>query len=224
VAELKAANEWLERRVQELLRALEEAQRAGKRQAAPFSRRGPEAHPAKPGRKAGAKYGRRCRRPIPRKVDQILEAELPGCCPHCGGKLEETRIENQYQTEIPEPHVDRIQFHIHLGRCQRCGRRVQGRHPRQTSDALGGAASQLGARAVALATELNKGLGLSYGKTAAVLDTAFGLQVSRGGLAQALRRVAQQAEPTYQELVQQIRSSPSLTPDETRWKVGGRLW
>ncbi len=224
VAELKAANERLERRVQELLRALEEAQRAGKRQAAPFSRRGPKAHPATPGRKAGAKYGRRCRRPIPRKVDQIVEAELPGCCSHCGRELEETRIENQYQTEIPKPQVERILFHIHLGRCQRCGRRVQGRHPRQTSDAVGGAASQLGARAVALATELNKGLGLSYGKTAAVLDTAFGLQVSRGGLAQALQRVARKAEPTYQELVQQIRGAPSVTPDETGWKVGGRLW
>src|SRR5271166_5679639 len=201
VVELKTIIERLERRVQELLRALEEAQRAGKRQAAPFSRRRPKAHPAKPGRKAGARYGRRCRRPIPQQVEQSLEAELPGCCPHCGGELEETKIEKQYQTEIPQPQVERIEFHIHFGRCKGCGR-----------------------RAVALASELNKGLGLSYGKTAAVLDTAFGLQVSRGGLAQALHRVAQKAEPTYQELVQQIRGSPSVTPDETGWKVGGRLW
>jgi len=224
VAELKTIIERLERRVQELQRALEEAQRAGKRQAAPFSRRRPKAHPAKPGRKAGARYGRRCRRPIPQKIDQSLEAELPDCCPHCGGELEETKIENQYQTEIPTPQVERIEFPIHFGRGKGCGRRVQGRHPRQTSDAVGSAGSQLGARAVALATELNKGLGLSYGKTAAVLDTAFGLQVSRGGLAQALHRVAQKAEPTYQELVQQIRGAPSVTPDETGWKVGGRLW
>ena len=105
-----------------------------------------------------------------------------------------------------------------------CGRRVQGRHPRQTSDALGGAASQLGARAVALATELNKGLGLSYGKTAAALETACGLRVSRGGLVQALRRVARKAEPTYEQLREQIRGSPSVTADETGWKVGGRLW
>jgi transposase len=231
VAELKRANERLEsrvqeleRRVQELLRALEEAQRAGKRQAAPFSRRAPKAHPAKPGRKAGARYGCRSRRPIPPAIDQTLEAELPGCCPHCGGELEETRIEKQYQTEIPQPKVERIEFHIHVGRCKHCGRRVQGRHPRQTSDAVGSAASQLGARAVALATELNKGLGLSYGKTAALLNTAFGLQVSRGGLAQAFARMARKAEPTYQELVQQIRGSPSVTPDETGWKVGGRLW
>jgi transposase len=224
VAELEAANQRLKGRVQELLRALEEAQRAGKRQAAPFSRRAPKANPAKPGRKAGSIYGCRSHRPIPPEIDQTLEAELPDCCPHCGGELEETKIENQYQTEIPQPKVERIEFHIHVGRCKRCGQRVRGRHPRQSSDAVGSAASQLGPRAVALATELNKGLGLSYGKTAALLNTTFGLSVSRGGLSQAFARVARKAEPTYQELVQQIRVSPSVTPDETGWKVGGKLW
>jgi transposase len=215
-AELTAENERLRRRVEELMRALEEAQRAGKRQAAPFSRRAPKAHPAKPGRKAGAKYGRRCRRLIPAIIDQTVEAELPASCPHCGGQRVETGIENQYQTEIPKPRVERIELHIQVGRCKRCGRRVQGRHPRQTSDAVGSAASILGARAVALATELNKGLGLWYGKTAAVLENAFGLRVSRGGLAPAFERVAKKAEPTYEKRVERIRGSPSVTPDEGR--------
>jgi transposase len=90
----------LEHRVEELLRALEEAQRAGKRQAAPFSRHKPKANPAKPGRKAGAKYGCRSRRPIPTTIEQTLEAELPGCCPHCGGELEETKIDNKSRTNF----------------------------------------------------------------------------------------------------------------------------
>ena len=49
-------------------------------------------------------------RPLPPVIDQTLEAEPPGCCPHCGGELEETRIEKQYQTEIPQPQVERIEF------------------------------------------------------------------------------------------------------------------
>jgi hypothetical protein len=53
--------------------------------------------------------------------------------------------------------VELIEFYIHVGRCKQCGQRVQGRHPGQTSDAVGSAASQLGPRAIALATELNKG-------------------------------------------------------------------
>ena len=79
---------------------------------------------------------------------------------------------------------------------------------------------------MALATELNKGLGLSHGKTAPVpvLEAALGLQVSRGDRAQAFQRAARKAEPMYEELVQQIRGSPSVTPDETGRRVGGRLW
>jgi transposase len=77
---------------------------------------------------------------------------------------------------------------------------------------------------VALAVELNKGLGLPYGKTAAVLEQGWGLQVSRGGLCQAIERVARKAEPTYAVLRERIRSEPSVTPDETGWKVGGQLW
>jgi transposase len=77
---------------------------------------------------------------------------------------------------------------------------------------------------LALATQLNKGLGLPYGKTTTVLEQAFGLRVSRGGLCQAMARVANKAEPTYEALVKQVRGSPSVTPDETGWRVGGELW
>ena len=217
IAQLEAENERLRR-------ALEEALRAAKRQAAPFSRRHPKAHPAKPGRKPGSRYGPRCRRPVPQRIDEVIEVPLPAHCPHCGGGVEETGVAKQYQTEIPEPRVEHIEFRIHLGHCRACGRPVAGRHPRQTSDAVGSAASQLGPRALGLAAALNKQLGLPYGKTAAVLEQGWGLKVSRGGLCQALARLGRKAEPTYRGLIEKIRAAPSVTPDETGWKVGGRLW
>ena len=196
IARLERAIEELQAENERLRRALEEALRAAKRQAAPFSRRQPTAHPQKPGRKAGPDYGRRCRREIPDRVDEVVEVPLPDRCPRCGGEVEETGVISQYPTEIPEPRVERIEFRMHQGRCRRCRQPVQGRHRRQSSRAVGSAASQLGPRAVALATQLNKGLGLPYGKTAAVLEQGWGLQVSRGGLCQAIERVARKAEPT----------------------------
>lgn len=223
VAQLQQTLAEQKAEIERLQRLLQEAQRASKRQAAPFSRRSPKAHPQKPGRKAGPKYGHACRRPIPEVIEQTLEAELPERCA-CGGQIRENGIETQYQTEIPAPRVERIAFRIHVGQCEQCGRRVQGRHSRQTSDALGAAASQLGPRAIALATQLNKQMGLSYGKTAAVFEEWFGLSVSRGGLSQALDKMAQKTEPTYEKLIEQVRSSASVTPDETGWKVGGKLW
>jgi transposase len=152
-----------------------------------------------------------------------VEVPLPRQCPHCAGGVQETGVISQYQTEIPEPCVERIEFRIHLGHCRSCGRRVQGRDKRQTSSAVGSAGSQLGARAIALAILLNKGLGLPYGKTAAVLEHGWGLRASRGGLCQALQRVAQRAEPTYRNLRARIRGEPSVTADETGWKVAAQL-
>ncbi len=224
IGQLKREIEALKKENARLQRLLEEALRAVKRQAAPFSRQNPKAAPEKPGRKPGKRYGRPYRRPIPEQVDEIIEVPLPSRCPRCRGELEECETVSQFQTEIPEPRVEHIEFRIHVGRCRHCRRRVQGRHPRQTSDAVGSAASQLGPRALALATQLNKGLGLPYGKTATVLQQAFGLQVSRGGLCQAMDRIAHKAEPTYEALVEEVRSSPSVTPDETGWRVGGHLW
>lgn len=216
IEELQAENERLRR-------ALEEALRASKRQAAPFSRRHPKLHPQKPGRKPGPQYGRKCRRPLPQQVDQVIEVPVPQCCPHCAGGVEETGVISQYQSEIPEPRVEHLEFRIHLGQCRQCGRKVAGRDGRQTSTAVGSAGSQLGARAVALAIVLNKSLGLPYGKTAVVLQQGWGLQVSRGGICQAIARAGNKAQPTYEWLQQRIRGEPSVTADETGWKVAAQL-
>ena len=130
VQELTVENERLRRENQRLQQLLEEALRAAKRQAAPFSRRHPKAHPAKPGRKPGPAYGQRCRRPVPSRIDEVIEVPLPARCPHCGGGTEETGVVSQYQTEIPAPRVEHVEFRMHVGRCRRCRRPLQGRHPR----------------------------------------------------------------------------------------------
>lgn len=224
IERLTQANERLRQENERLRRALEEALRGAKRQAAPYSRGAPKKNPKTPGRKRGSCYGRKGNRAVPPRVDETLEAPLPPECPHCAGDVRETEVVDQYQTEIPKPQLQYIRFRVHVGCCRQCGRRVQGRHPRQTSDAVGSAASQLGPRAVALATQLNKGLSLPYGKTAQVLKEGWGLEVTRGGVCQAIARAGRQAEPTYQRMVEQIRGSTMVTPDETGWKVGGRLW
>ena len=84
--------------------------------------------------------------------------------------MRETRVTTQYQEELPVPRVVVREFRIHIGECRTCGRRVQGRHPLQTSDALGAASAQLGAQVVAFAVILNKQLGLSFGKIATLLQ------------------------------------------------------
>ena len=76
--------------------------------------------------------------------------------------------DTQDQVELPAKPLRR-RFHIHCGQCRPCGRRLRGRHPLQTSDATGAAASPVGPQAQALVVYLNKHAGLSHGKTADVL-------------------------------------------------------
>jgi transposase len=214
--------ERLKQEVERLRKELEAALRASKRQAAPHSRGAPKRNPKRPGRKAGHQYGRQACRPIPARVDERIAVPLPECCPHCGGEVESKSGATQYQEEIVRRTVVR-RFDIAVGRCRDCQRRIQGRHPLQTSDAVGVGSVQLGPEALTLAALLTKQMGLSLGHTRQVLSYGFGLEVSRGGLYRALARMAGRAQPTYDGLVETARQAPVNGMDETGWKVGGRL-
>lgn len=216
---MRAENERLRGEVEAL-------RRAAKRQAAPFSKGDPKKDPKRSGRRSGEEHGAHAHRQAPDRVDEEIEVALPDGCPCCGGELDLERVADQYQEDIVVPvraHVRR--FRVQVGRCRRCGRRSQGRHPLQTSDALGAAASQVGPHAVALAAQLNKELGLPIAKVALVLAQLCGLRVSAGGLHRALARLAGTAAPTYGALIEGVRDSPAVAADETGWRVAGiRQW
>jgi len=137
--------------------------------------------------------------------------------------VEDSRVTAQYQEDLPPVRPVVRRFDVHIGRCRGCGRRVQGRHPLQTSDAIGAAAVQLGPQVVATAASLNKQLGISFGKIATLFGDRFGLTVTRGAVVRALHRAATQAHPTYDALCTTVRASAMVVPDETGWKVGGTL-
>ena len=214
--------EELQAQVRQLTAQLQEALRASKRQAAPFSKGPPKDNPKKPGRKRGGDYGHKAHRPIPQSgPDQVIDVPLPEACPDCGGPTSEDRTAQQYQTEIPRRPIIR-RFDIHIGHCRRCGKRIQPRHRLQTSDALGAAASQLGPDAQSAIVDLNKHAGLPHGKIAEFFDTCFGIKLSRAGSCQSLLRAAHRCEPIYQAIVRSIRRFGWIVPDETGWRIGGR--
>lgn len=222
---LKQQLQTAQTRIRDLEEQLEKLLRETKRQAAPFRKAGgPKPKPKKPGRKPGAKYGPHAHRAMipPAQIDERHEAPLPDRCPHCHSRqVSETGTARQYQTEIPRHPLHR-EFTIHIGRCTRCGGRVQGRHPLQTSDALGAAASQLGPDAHAALVTLNKGLGLSHGKCQRFFRDVFGIQIGRATSVRSLLRTAAKTAPAYEQVRQAVKESPCVVPDETGWRVGGR--
>lgn len=155
-----------------------------------------------------------------------MAVELPEYCA-CGGCIEREATAEQFQEELPEPKPVVIRFQVSIGRCRRCGRRVQGRHPGQTSDALGAAGSQLGPRAQAMAGVLQKRLGLSAVKASEVMQRMAGISIAPGGLIQAAQRLGADASPAYDALRAFVQDSPMVSPDETGWRIGGHkawLW
>jgi transposase len=217
---IQRENADLRAQVEQLTRLLDEQRRAGKRQAAPFAKGPPKPAPKKPGRKPGKDYGPKAHRQPPEQIDETHEAPLPDACPDCGGPIKETHTDQQYQVEIPRRPIHR-QFNIHIGACRCCHRRVQGRHPLQTSDALGAAAAQLGPDAQAAIVEFNKQGGMSHGKISRVFKTLFGIPISRGGSTHVVLRCARRAEPLYQSICETVRTAPWAAADETGWRVGG---
>lgn len=229
VAELKAENAALRKqraqlrmKVTRLEAELEASQRREKRQAAPFSKGEPKKDPKRPGRKRGGHYGRKAHRPSPQfeRIDEFYDVPLPESCPQCGGQVDLTGVAQQYQVEIPRRPLYR-QFNIQLGECRCCGRRIQGRHALQTSDALGAAASQLGPDAQAAIVFLNKQAGLSHGKITKLFADLFGITLSRGGSAQVVLRAARRCRSLAQKITASLRMSPWGVADETSWKIGG---
>jgi transposase len=219
--QLERERERLRKEIDNLKLQLEEAQRANKRQAAPFSRGHRKEHPKTPGRKPGSAYGQRsCKQP-PRQVDEVIDAPVPERC-SCGGRVKFERTESQYQQEIVRKTIWR-RFDIGIGHCVKCHKRWQGRDPRQTSDALGAAGVQLGPDALALAVQMNKGLAIPHADVAAVLRDGFHLQANRSTIARAVDRVARRGEATWHALRDAARRSLVNGMDETGWNVAAQL-
>src|SRR5215212_752517 len=212
----------LEARLTEMGQRLTELERRAVRGAAPFARaeKKRSSSPKRPGRKGGHKGVSRTR-PTDGEVDRRIEVALE-CCPHCGDRLtpETDEVIEQTIIEVPPVRPEIIRLITHRNMCCGCGRRVASSHPLQVSTASGAAGTHLGARALALAASLNKGLGLTMRKTCAVLRDLVGLSLSPGGLAQALARMAERLNAEDEALLKTLKAEPVLHADETSWWVG----
>lgn len=216
ISQLRGTIAQLEQQLLDLRGQLEQVQRDVKRQAAPFRRRKLVDQPKKPGRPPGHVP---CHRPPPTRIDRVLDAPID-LCPECQVPLQDRSIHVQYQTDLPpiEPIV--TQFNIEAGRCPCCGCRWQGRHPEQTSDAIGAAHNQLGPTALAMGAELKHRLGVPYRKIADFFRTYMGIGACPAAFCRADQRLARLARPTYELLREALRRCGVVHADETGWRIG----
>lgn len=227
VAYVRAVDEILRKFVAHI-ELQEKSLREAKRSATPFrrdeSKRTKKEARKKPGRKGGHTASRRAE---PEHIDVHVDAALPeGCdCPGCGGQVVQADTYDQIQEDI---RIERVvtKLTIHVGRCENCGKSVEGRHPFQTSTARGAAGHQMGPTALALAAQLHYQQGVPFAKIAQLLGQV-GLPVSASTLVRAMHRIADKGKAAFDELFTRVIEADVIHIDETGWSVDGEphyLW
>ena len=202
-----------------------ELKRAGKRQAAPFSKGGRSSRPKRPGRKPGMGSFSYRKSPSPDEVTEPLVevAVAEDTCPGCGGRLEHEGVRVVYATDIPPvPRPQVTGYRVQICRCRSCGKQVRGRHPNVAPDQYGASAHRVGRRVMAAAHVLHYGVGVPVRKVPAVLRALTGVELSQGAISQdALRRARGAVGDAYHKLRGSVRASPLVHTDDTGWRVDG---
>jgi transposase len=214
--------ESLRSRVEELEGKLAEAERASNRQAGRFrrdaSRKKTPGERKKPGRKAGPAAAHR---DPPKKVDRTIDVPIE-CCPDCHARLIDKQVHEQYQVDIPPVVTTTTLFKIESGQCPCCGKRVQGRHMEQTSDAVGAAGTQFGPRIMGLGIDLKYRLGVPFRKVSdffgKLIDGDF--QLAPATLCRFAQRLADKTAPIFASLLRRLRGESIVGADATGWRIG----
>jgi transposase len=139
-------------------------------------------------------------------------------CPACGGSdlVATGEVSDHLVEDLPEPRVEVHRYRRHHYQCRGCQRLSHGRGDLEL------AGSHIGPRARLLACYARTELGLSLGKTTALLHEWFGLRESRPGALGHLRWGATVLAPVVQRLWEVMRQAPVIHADETRWRIDGQ--
>ena len=149
-----------------------------------------------------------------RRVEHAVEV-----CPDCGTHLVGGWVQRRREViEIPVAPVQ-VTEHVIIARvCPICERR---RIPKVQWDGVVVGKQRFGLNLVSLILTLREEGRLPLRTIQWYLKTVHQLQLSVGGIVQAIHRAAQQAQPQVGALLERIRASPVVQADETGWRQDG---
>ena len=173
------------------------------------------------GRKTGErKHPGAVRPPVEPGPGDIIHDLRSDACPECGGTLEDTGAFDEHTVEdIPPPRVEVHRYRRHRQRCTCCRKVSQPSAPPEVAD------SYVGPRTRLLMGYCRAHLGLSLGKSTALLDEVFGLKLSRAGALGHIQWASDLVDPVVQRLFELLKSEPVVHADETGWRINGKnVW
>ncbi|HKH47070.1 MAG TPA: IS66 family transposase [Thermoanaerobaculia bacterium] len=185
--------------------------------------------PPSRGRKAN-RVERRGRKPGPkrghvgvsreRSEPDVVVACRPRACDGCGEVLPQTggrRVGRSQVTELPTFAPVVVEGWQYAVTCAHCGVETVGAYPAGLEPRR-----TFGPRIEALLSYLHERHHVGYERLVELCRDVFGLTISQGGIENALRRLIEQARPTYAAIREQVRGSPVINSDETSARVAGK--
>ena len=160
-----------------------------------------------------------------RMTPTARQVHAVAACPACGSPLAGgTIVHTREVIDLPVAPIT-VTEHVSVERrCPCC------QHQHRPLLELAGVVvgqSRLGVRLVSLIATLREVGRLPIRVIQEVLAAVWGLELSVGGLIDALRQVAQRATPLVAEILACIRGSPVVHADESGWRedgVNGYIW
>lgn len=170
-------------------------------------------------RKHGPKRGHVGVSRVRSEPDVVVECR-PSACEGCGQALPQTggrRVGRSQVIELPPVEPVVIEAWQYALTCAGCGVQTvgvypEGLEPRRT----------FGPGIEARLSYLHERHHIGYERLVELCRDLFGLRISEGGIEHALRRLVEQARPTYAAIRETVRSSPVINADETSARVAGR--
>jgi transposase len=184
----------------------------------------PPSRGQKANRPAGPKRPRRKRegpgvtRELAATPDQVVDCHAKDC-PHCGSAVEATgqSLRQSYDhIDLPpvRPVVTRIR--IFGRRCRTCRRRVRGVAPASMPPG-----TPFGPVIRSMLAYLHHSHHVGYERLSALLAALFGLKISEGAIANALRRMGPAFTAAMSAIKECLLTAPVIASDETTTRVEG---
>ena len=149
-------------------------------------------------------------------MQQVQDVPI-GCCPDCGGSLDDKQNHEHFVVDIPRFDPEWIKYLTESGFCKGCNERKSSSHPHMPSKAVGAAGVSFGHNLVALATLLRTQSGMTFRKMSRLFREWFNISTSPAGLQKALGRAERALRPTHEQIAANIKTSKRVHVDETGW-------
>lgn len=153
------------------------------------------------------------------ETPDAVSQHTPEYCHCCGEDLRgipQELVGRRQVVDIPEVRA-RVTEHQVFKRTCPCGHTMHGSYPSGVEAPVG-----YGPRIEALAGYLHARQYVPFARMQELMNDAFGVGISEGGLHRLINRLAGKVSPIYEQIRERVQGSPVVGSDETGAKVNGK--